>query len=190
MRGQTRSVLALSRSSFSEMRPPFDNRVLMDEAIAEKMDPKVFGRCLAGEAADRIQADSAMAADLGITGTPTFLIGSIESPGMVRVTSRLAGAGVCDATGCCRGRPVANTSKVGRKSPTVVPTLSFRGEASLRRRRLGSRLPTIRGFQRWQSIRIARQLQLFPGESSTKRLALRCLEHACQSRRLLQPGRF
>lgn len=55
------------------------------------MDAAAFAACLASDAADTVQADSATASRLGVQGTPTFFIGRVEN-GRLRATSRLVGA--------------------------------------------------------------------------------------------------
>jgi predicted DsbA family dithiol-disulfide isomerase len=54
--------------------------------------PGVLEALQRGEGLVQIRRDLAQAAELGITGTPTFLIGRIEPDGSVRVLSRLGGA--------------------------------------------------------------------------------------------------
>lgn len=51
-----------------------------------------FGRCLAGEASARISADVALAKDLKISSTPTFLLGTVQRDGLVKAERRIAGA--------------------------------------------------------------------------------------------------
>jgi protein-disulfide isomerase len=51
-----------------------------------------FSRCLAGNATARVDTDVALGKTLGITGTPTFFIGTVQTDGRVRVTSILTGA--------------------------------------------------------------------------------------------------
>jgi protein-disulfide isomerase len=51
-----------------------------------------FRTCLAGAMLPRIRTQMAEAARAGVSSTPTFLIGRIESPGTVRVLYRLRGA--------------------------------------------------------------------------------------------------
>jgi protein-disulfide isomerase len=50
-----------------------------------------FGACLAGQATERIRQDLADAAALGIVGTPTFFLGTIQPDGRVKVTQVLSG---------------------------------------------------------------------------------------------------
>jgi protein-disulfide isomerase len=55
------------------------------------LDPTQFDRCLRGEATARVSQDSDSAKALGISGTPSFLIGNIQSDGLVRVARVLVG---------------------------------------------------------------------------------------------------
>jgi protein-disulfide isomerase len=59
-------------------------------AIGLKADG--FRKCLAGDATAAVLADLEGAAALGISGTPTFLLGSPLGDGRVKVTRRLSGA--------------------------------------------------------------------------------------------------
>ena len=56
------------------------------------LDEPVFTACLKGAATAKVRADIASAKSLQITGTPTFLLGSIQSDGRVRVLRRVSGA--------------------------------------------------------------------------------------------------
>lgn len=51
-----------------------------------------FRRCMDGEATARVRADIDEAHQLGITGTPTFLFGTIEADGRLTVRRRESGA--------------------------------------------------------------------------------------------------
>jgi protein-disulfide isomerase len=52
---------------------------------------KQFDTCLAGPAGDKVKADEAAAKALGIAGTPTMLLGTIQSDGRVKATQRVGG---------------------------------------------------------------------------------------------------
>jgi len=56
------------------------------------LEPGEFDACLAGDMVNRVRADIEFAKSLGVTGTPTFLVGARLSDGTVRVTQRLRGA--------------------------------------------------------------------------------------------------
>jgi protein-disulfide isomerase len=51
-----------------------------------------FGRCLDGEAAERIRRDTELAAQLGIRATPTFIVGVTRHDETVKALKVLAGA--------------------------------------------------------------------------------------------------
>ncbi len=56
------------------------------------LDPGRFRRCMQGETAGTVREHVAQATLLGITGTPTFLFGTIEQDGRLKVTRRQSGA--------------------------------------------------------------------------------------------------
>lgn len=64
------------------------------EARAARLGLKTtqFSNCLSGESAAQVQADRSGAGPLGITGTPTFLAGSVLTDGRLKVTHRFSGA--------------------------------------------------------------------------------------------------
>jgi protein-disulfide isomerase len=77
----------------------FDNQVDLDDshlqqsARAVGLDLKRFSACLGdGTEAAFIRADQAQTKDLGLSGTPTFLFGTVLADGRVRVTDGFAGA--------------------------------------------------------------------------------------------------
>lgn len=82
----------------------FDNQAALATADLGSMASSIginepsFTSCLnTPEAAAIVAADSSGASALAITGTPTFLVGRIESDGRVRVVRRLVGARDVDA---------------------------------------------------------------------------------------------
>ena len=64
---------------------------LMNRARELKLDAKVFSNCLNGAVAARIRQDIAEGQKLGITGTPTFMIGEMSPKGRITLTKRLQG---------------------------------------------------------------------------------------------------
>jgi protein-disulfide isomerase len=62
---------------------------LVQRATRLALDPELFGRCLE-DGSRRVRDDMAAADALKITGTPTFLLGTIEG-GTVQVRERMAG---------------------------------------------------------------------------------------------------
>lgn len=52
---------------------------LVEQARAVGLDVSEFRKCLAGQTADRVTQDTALARTLKLTGTPAFLIGRVES---------------------------------------------------------------------------------------------------------------
>ena len=69
-----------------------DDASLNRRAKALQLDSERFEECLQQTADGPVQADLASAATLGLTGTPAFLIGTVQPDGRVRVVERLAGA--------------------------------------------------------------------------------------------------
>ena len=56
------------------------------------LDRKGFDACLLEHALGKVQTDVASGRALGITGTPSFFLGTLEADGRVRITRRLSGA--------------------------------------------------------------------------------------------------
>ena len=66
---------------------------LRSAAVQAGVDLNIYDFCRAGEsAAEIVEADKSHAESLGITGTPTFLFGTVASEGTVRATDVLTGA--------------------------------------------------------------------------------------------------
>jgi protein-disulfide isomerase len=65
---------------------------LQERAVRLGLNPDAFAACLAGQAAPNVESDKTSAQPFGITGTPTFLAGSVVALGRVRVTERFSGA--------------------------------------------------------------------------------------------------
>ena len=61
-------------------------------AAKAHLDGGKFTKCLAADSADAIRRDQSKAAELGITGTPTFLFGVLDANGAFRVTRVETGA--------------------------------------------------------------------------------------------------
>jgi len=57
-----------------------------------RLNAGAFDTCLRAATPAKARADAATGAALGITGTPSFLIGLVQADGRVRVTERLSGA--------------------------------------------------------------------------------------------------
>jgi len=65
----------------------------MSSAVKEiGLDPTQFSACMGRDAASVVQLDQDSGQPLGITGTPTFFVGIIQSDSRVRLTERLGGA--------------------------------------------------------------------------------------------------
>jgi len=67
-----------------------------DVARKSGLDNKSLSQCLATDAGSTIEKDVSQARGLRVTGTPTFLIGRLNSGGQVAVSSRLSGAAPFD----------------------------------------------------------------------------------------------
>ena len=64
---------------------------LMGRARDLKLDQAKFEDCLGGTVADRIRNDIADGEKLGVTGTPTFMIGEILPTGKIRLMKKFEG---------------------------------------------------------------------------------------------------
>jgi len=72
---------------------PFTAAELNDYARAEQLDMRKFESCLtAGISAAKVTRDLAEAERIGLTGTPAFLLGEVQTDGSVRVTRLITGA--------------------------------------------------------------------------------------------------
>jgi len=71
------------------------NEDLLARASALKLDLGSYGQCV-NQADDVVRRDVAAAKALGITGTPAFLIGSLEGGDSVRVSATIKGAAGLD----------------------------------------------------------------------------------------------
>jgi protein-disulfide isomerase len=69
-----------------------DEADLRARARAIHLDGQTFDACLGGQAAADVARDAAAARALGVTGTPTFLIGIVQRDGRLKVEQRLTGA--------------------------------------------------------------------------------------------------
>ena len=60
------------------------------------LDMPTFDRCVKGEGAARVSSDLALAEQLGVTGTPTWFVGTIESSGNIKPVDQIVGLGPID----------------------------------------------------------------------------------------------
>lgn len=65
---------------------------LLSRAQALGLNINQFDGCLGGTMADDVRTDAESARNLGISGTPAFLIGIVQPDGRVRVSRRVSGA--------------------------------------------------------------------------------------------------
>lgn len=65
---------------------------LFQAAAGVGLDLDDFKSCMNGEAKPYVAADITLAKSLGITGTPTFLIGRVQPDGQLKVQSVMSGA--------------------------------------------------------------------------------------------------
>lgn len=76
----------------------FDNQSRLADLVGAglgarlKVDQRRFEECIAGDGVTRVKANQAEAARLGVTGTPTFLIGRFDEQGRLAVVNALVGA--------------------------------------------------------------------------------------------------
>jgi protein-disulfide isomerase len=74
-----------------------DTDSLFAKAHTIGLDSRRFRQCMNGEATARVRQDVAEARALGINGTPTFLFGTVEPKGLLKVVRRESGAIPTDA---------------------------------------------------------------------------------------------
>jgi protein-disulfide isomerase len=65
---------------------------LLEHADTAGLDLVSFARCLDGEAADHVQRDTKQAATLGLSSTPSFLVGTLRSDGRLQASAVISGA--------------------------------------------------------------------------------------------------
>ena len=91
-----------------------DEASLRARARDVKLDGAAFDACLAGQAADAVARDAAAVRALGVTGTPTFFVGTIEDDGRLKVVQRLTGAQPAAAFQAVLDRLLAQTAPATR----------------------------------------------------------------------------
>jgi Na+:H+ antiporter, NhaA family len=69
-----------------------DRPDLTNHAAAIGLDRARFDECLAGPSAGRVATDKAEGTRLGVTGTPTFFLGSVRADGGIDLKRRIEGA--------------------------------------------------------------------------------------------------
>ena len=69
-----------------------DDVSLRLRATAAKLDLNEFDACFAGAALEQVKRDQMEATRLGITSTPTFLVGVVQPDGRVKARARFSGA--------------------------------------------------------------------------------------------------
>jgi protein-disulfide isomerase len=69
-----------------------DDGSLRNRASKIGLDPERLERCMKQSAPSRLSEDKSIATDLGVTVTPTFLVGWRQIDGRVKVHARLVGA--------------------------------------------------------------------------------------------------
>lgn len=71
-----------------------DSATIRQDAIASGVASPQWDVCMAsGEATRSVEREAKTARAIGIPGTPTFLIGTLEAGGNVKVTTQIAGVG-------------------------------------------------------------------------------------------------
>lgn len=90
---------ALAQGRFWEMhdrlfsdQTKLDQRNLSGHATSLGLDMAAFADCVRGEGATMVKADLANARALGLSGTPTFLVGTNNGDGTMRVVNVFTGA--------------------------------------------------------------------------------------------------
>jgi hypothetical protein len=97
-----------------------DARVALDEpslaARAKRLglNRTMFTNCLNGVGAVRVRQDTSLGNELGLTGTPTFFIGTIQPDATVRVSQRFEGARSLDAFEAVLDRLIASSTFIDK----------------------------------------------------------------------------
>jgi protein-disulfide isomerase len=68
-----------------------DEDSLMRNASSLNLDSAKLTACLDGPAAASIRHDHSEGESLGVTGTPAFFIGRVQSDGLLHATTRISG---------------------------------------------------------------------------------------------------
>ncbi len=76
---------------FTSPAAPTDD-LLLEHASVLKLDLPRFTQCMKGEAAPQVWQDIETGKQLGVAGTPTFLLGTVQEDGQVFVRKRITGA--------------------------------------------------------------------------------------------------
>ena len=76
---------------FASPAAPTDER-LLEHAAALKLDVPRFTKCMTGEVASQVRQDIDTGKQLGVAGTPTFFLGTVQDDGLVVVRKRITGA--------------------------------------------------------------------------------------------------
>jgi len=76
----------------SRNRARLDPSSLSRYAQEADLDGSAFAECMKGDASGKVRADVQSASTFGINGTPSFLLGTLEADGRVRLRERLVGA--------------------------------------------------------------------------------------------------
>jgi protein-disulfide isomerase len=69
-----------------------EERDLTAHAERSGVDLAAFSTCMKGSASSRVKADAAMAASIGLMGTPAFVIGTVEAGTGLRASEVVVGA--------------------------------------------------------------------------------------------------
>ncbi len=69
-----------------------DSPNLLEHARQVKLEPARFAACLDGQETAAVRADHASGGAVGVSGTPTFLVGRLLADGRLKVSQRLSGA--------------------------------------------------------------------------------------------------
>lgn len=86
----TRGMFWTLHDAFFRDQRGIDAATIASLSAASGLTPAVTETCLTA-AKSKVAEDAALAYELGISGTPTFLVGTIEPSGTVRVQRRLSG---------------------------------------------------------------------------------------------------
>lgn len=65
---------------------------LVEHARVASVDLSAFNECMRGEAEERVSDDRDFASSIGVSATPSFLVGTVDAGGNLRATEAVVGA--------------------------------------------------------------------------------------------------
>lgn len=73
------------------LSPKLEQANLETAASSVGLDSDVFEKCMTGEAAEKVSSDVAEGSRLGVTGTPSFFLGTVGGDGSIELEAKVVG---------------------------------------------------------------------------------------------------